>query len=133
MHDGDQETAVQASMETIGLEKEQILTEVTPYSGFTLAEDYHQKYRLRGKRDLLGDLLQFYDSAELIQSTAAARINGYLAGYGTREQLMGEIDHLGLSETSTAVLLALPLPEGSEESGSLGSCHTSYGQVDKSP
>ncbi|MGE5753091.1 MAG: hypothetical protein ACM319_05570 [Deltaproteobacteria bacterium] len=32
-------------------------------------------------------------------STAAARINGYVAGYGSMRQLEAEIDSLGLSET----------------------------------
>ncbi|MHB8764082.1 MAG: hypothetical protein ACYDA8_07065 [Deferrisomatales bacterium] len=31
------------------------------------------------------------------RSTAAARLNGYLGGYGTRDQLEAELDALGLS------------------------------------
>jgi hypothetical protein len=40
-----------------------------------------------------------------VNSTAAARVNGYLAGYGTRAQLEAELDSLGLSPAAQDKLL----------------------------
>jgi hypothetical protein len=37
------------------------------------------------------------DFDDLVDSTAAARVNGYAGGHGTLEQLEDEIDKLGLS------------------------------------
>ena len=35
--------------------------------------------------------------ADFVASTAAARVNGYLGGYGSLEQLRSEREELGLS------------------------------------
>ena len=76
----------------------QITTEIVPYSEFWLAEDYHQKYRLRGVDDLMAEFEATYpDSRQFVDSTAAARVNGYLGGHGTLTQLQEEIESLGLS------------------------------------
>jgi hypothetical protein len=45
------------------------------------------------------------DFADIVRSTAAARVNGYLSGYGTEEQLRRELDSLGLSEELETRLL----------------------------
>ena len=42
---------------------------------------------------------------EFINSTAAARVNGYLAGYGTYENLLAEVGSLGLSPEGSKKLL----------------------------
>jgi peptide-methionine (S)-S-oxide reductase len=77
-----------------------IYTEIVPYTEFYLAEDYHQKYRLQREPDLMGEFRRMFPHmADFINSTAAARVNGYLARYGTSEELEEEIDMLGLSET----------------------------------
>ncbi len=34
-----------------------------------------------------------------MNSTAVARVNGYLAGHGTRQQLEAEAERLGLTQT----------------------------------
>lgn len=71
---------------------------VLPARSFTAAEDYHQKYRLRGTPELMADFRALFpDEASFRDSTAAARVNGYLGGYGTPEQLAREIDGFGLS------------------------------------
>ncbi|MFC1951256.1 hypothetical protein ACFLXN_02480 [Chloroflexota bacterium] len=45
------------------------------------------------------------DMSGIIDSTAAARINGYIGGYGTLDDLEVQIDSLGLSEGAAAALL----------------------------
>jgi methionine-S-sulfoxide reductase len=75
-----------------------LTTEVLPANTFYLAEDYHQKWNLRTDNAFYPEVAEIYPQTEdLIASTAAARINGYLGGYGTREQVQAVIDDLGLS------------------------------------
>ena len=82
-----------------------IVTEVVPYSQFYLAEDYHQKYYLRGEEALFNEFQEMYpDSVSLIQSTAAARVNGYLGGYGSPKALEQQLDSFGLSPSGKVKL-----------------------------
>ena len=83
-----------------------VKTEVLPAGTFYLAEDYHQKWNLRGKKAFYDEIAALYpETAGLIASTAAARLNGYLGGYGTRDQIEVEIDSLGLSPALREQLL----------------------------
>lgn len=78
--------------------KAKIFTEILPFTGFYLAEGYHQKYYLRQKPDLMKEFAAMYPREEdLIKSTAAARVNGYIAGYGTYESFLTEVSSFGLS------------------------------------
>ena len=62
-----------------------VATEILPAGPFTAAEDYHQKYRLRGTRDLMAEFRAMYpDEVHFRESTAAARVNGYLDGEAPR-------------------------------------------------
>jgi methionine-S-sulfoxide reductase len=102
------EAQKEAALETKAREeaKGKVYTEIVPAGSFYLAEDYHQKYQLRGRRDLLQEFQAIYpDPADLTDSTAAARINGLLAGHGTLEQLEAEIDSYGLSPSGRETLL----------------------------
>jgi len=75
-----------------------IKTAVLALTRFHLAEDYHQKYELRCTEGLIEEFKTIYpDAKDLCNSTAAARVNGYIAGKGTREQLHSEIEQLGLT------------------------------------
>lgn len=103
VHDDAQAHAVAQSLEAIRTQAAelsphvQIQTPVLPATPFFVAEDYHQKYRLQQERVLMEALEpRFSTLPELRDSTAAARINGFLAGYGTLDD---------------AALLALELPE----------------------
>jgi peptide-methionine (S)-S-oxide reductase len=79
-------------------ERGTIFTEIVPAGTFYPAEDYHQKYYLRNARDLMREFSAMYpDGDDFADSTAAARVNGYLGRYGTCEQLQEELDSLGLS------------------------------------
>jgi methionine-S-sulfoxide reductase len=82
-----------------------IHTEIADYTGFWRAEDYHQKYRLRGVNELFAELQAIYPNTDdVVDSTAAARVNGYVGGHGTMEQLEDEIGRLGLSEEGQETL-----------------------------
>jgi methionine-S-sulfoxide reductase len=98
-HDREQKRLAEASRDRLASEiGDEVMTEILPAGTFTLAEDYHQKYNLKRYGQIYGELAAIYPrTEELIASTAAARINGYLGGYGTRAQLEGELESLGLS------------------------------------
>jgi peptide-methionine (S)-S-oxide reductase len=85
-----------------------LATRIEPLKRFWLAEDYHQKYYLRNDAPLMRDFHAMFDGDQvaLRESTSAARVNGYVAGDGTRSQLAREIEFLGLSEASRARLIA---------------------------
>lgn len=73
-------------------------TEILPLRTFTMAEDYHQKYLLK-HHEIKGEIMAIYpDHRDLVNSTAAARLNGYAGQYGSRKQMEQDRDRLGLSE-----------------------------------
>jgi hypothetical protein len=83
-----------------------VTTHILPAGKFTLAEDYHQKYSLRGYQVLTDAFSEIYpDLTDIIHSTAAARLNGYLGGNGTKKELEAEIDSFGLPEKANQKLL----------------------------
>lgn len=95
--DGQQEHA-EASLEDMRRRFGRVYTEVTSLVRFYPAEDYHQKYRLRADRVLMAEIGAVYAEPQAFrESTAAARLNGYLDGWGTGTDLAGEIASFGLS------------------------------------
>jgi methionine-S-sulfoxide reductase len=88
--------------------KDEVYTQILPATVFYLAEDYHQKYFLRLEPELLNELTAIYRSTkDFVASTAAARLNGYVAGYGTRAGIEAEISSLGLSPAGNKRLLGM--------------------------
>jgi peptide-methionine (S)-S-oxide reductase len=84
----------------------EIMTEIIPFTEFYLAEDYHQKHALQHSYEYLQEFKALYPSfKDIIFSTAATRVNGYLGGYGTLKELQAEIDSYGLSEEAKEHLL----------------------------
>ena len=82
-----------------------VTTRVLPVRSFTRAEDYHQKYLLKQNAALMRELNRIYPQhRDLVDSTAAARMNGYVSGYGTADQLARELPDLGLSEQGEKLL-----------------------------
>jgi peptide-methionine (S)-S-oxide reductase len=97
------EQSMQAQEEVLG---KKIYTEIIPLGEFTLAEDYHQKYYLQNRNDLMSEFSAIYpDIQDFINSTAAARANGYVGRNGSLEMLEAEIDSLGLSDEGQEELL----------------------------
>jgi peptide-methionine (S)-S-oxide reductase len=86
--------------------RKKLYAEIIPFTRFYLAEDYHQKFRLRREYDMLEEFrLMYPEEGDFINSTSAARVNGYLAGYGTYADLTKEFGSLGLSERAGKKLL----------------------------
>jgi methionine-S-sulfoxide reductase len=86
--------------------RSKIYTEVAASTEFYLAEDYHQKYYLQKTPQLMEEYKNLYPEwSEFISSTAVARVNGYIAGYGTIGALQKEINMLGLSERGKKILI----------------------------
>jgi len=85
-----------------------VYTEIVPYNGFTLAENYLQKHRLQLFTEFQDELKRIYTSpVEFVASTAVDRVNGYLGGEGSYEALLKEKDSLGLSSVRKEELLKL--------------------------
>lgn len=105
VHNEEQAQLAEASKTRIASEKtgrwfnRHIRTEILPAETFYLAEDYHHKYMLQHNPCLWGAILEIYgdDLMGWVNSTAAARLNGYVGGYASATQLAEEIDSLGLS------------------------------------
>lgn len=108
-HDENQHQ--QALVSKAALQKETgrtIRTAVLPLHSFTMAEDYHQKYLLNRRSELVRELKRIYPlRKDFVDSTAVARLNGYIGGHGGMEQLTGEIQSLGLSAESRHALMEL--------------------------
>jgi len=86
--------------------KKKIYTSVVPYAVFYAAEDYHQKYYLRQQSAIMSDFKRMYPNArDFMNSTAAARINGYVAGYGSPGRLKTELGSFGLTSEGNRRLM----------------------------
>ncbi len=113
-HNDEQKKLAEETRERIEAEQKiKVQTEILPFSRFYAAEAYHQKYGLRGHNEFMREFRSIYPSDEaLMNSTAAARVNGYLSGFGSSAALQEEIDNLGLSPEARGRLLELVKKRG---------------------
>lgn len=96
-HNEEQKTLAERTMkEQAKRQTKNITTKILPAGEFTDAEDYHQKYLLQ-KHGALISSLDIEPGQELITSHAAARLNGYVGGYGTLHDFEAEWEKLGLT------------------------------------
>ncbi|MAG57848.1 MAG: methionine sulfoxide reductase [Planctomycetes bacterium] len=103
-HDAQQRRVAERTRDGLG-QTRSITTAIEPLDRFWLAEDYHQKHRLRST-PLFDEYATVYPTLDaLLASVAVTRVNGYVGGYGTRASLDAEIDKLGLSDQSRTWLL----------------------------
>jgi len=97
-HDDEQkELALKTKDEMTKQKNRPITTEIAPAKEFTDAEDYHQKYLLQHHPWLL-ESLDIHPGDNLIKSHVAARLNGYIGGYGNIKDFNIEAPQLGLNE-----------------------------------
>jgi peptide-methionine (S)-S-oxide reductase len=86
VHDDDQRAAAERSRDALaGRTGKQVQTPIEPLNEFFLAEPSHQKYELRST-PVLGDELRDHYGDALVDSTVAARLNGFVAGHGDPAQ-----------------------------------------------
>jgi len=109
VHSAEQE---RLAREAVAREQERlgraVVTEVMTASTFYLAEDYHQKYGLQGDRVLMADFRRMYpDLWDIVDSTAATRVNAYTYGCGSPEEIEAAVDGLGLSPEGRTRLLQI--------------------------
>jgi len=96
-HDDQQKKLAEDSLKSAQAEnRSNITTQLLPAETFYNAEHYHQKYMLR-KHDWLVKALKL-DNESLITSSVAARINGYVGGYGDESSFDAERSELSLTE-----------------------------------
>jgi len=106
-YDADQKAAAKGSFEkqlTKCSQTTMIHTLLLPSEAFYEAEDYHQKYRLRHHQFLI-EKLGLNDRNKILDSQLAARLNGWLNGYGSVEQFLEEKNNLGLQQKEVETYL----------------------------
>jgi peptide-methionine (S)-S-oxide reductase len=87
-----EEEAVESRNRHSGKASRPVITEILPFTGFTRAEDYHQKFYLRRDFTLMRIFRELFpEERALVDSTASARVNGFLAGFGDPLSFMSEI------------------------------------------
>jgi len=96
-HDQEQKDKAEATMaEAQKHVRGPITTKILPADKFWEAEDYHQKYLLQQHPWVLTAL--DIDPDDLITNHVAARINGYIGGYGKPSMFDAEWEKLGINE-----------------------------------
>lgn len=78
----EQASVIAAYLDAGPYDRAQIETRIEPLGTFHVAENYHQKYNLRGKRWLTEPFADAgYDDVEIRDSPAAAKLNAQVAGH----------------------------------------------------
>jgi len=98
-HDEEQKSLAESTMLQAGKERsKKITTQILPAKEFYEAEGYHQKYLLQQQGSLLLEALAIKPGKDLIKSHVAAKVNGYIGGYGSRSDFEEEYPALGLND-----------------------------------
>jgi peptide-methionine (S)-S-oxide reductase len=107
--DKEQLRQAEAAVDKLARESgKRVSTGVRLLDTFYPAEDYHQKFYLRRYRDIAAELQDIYpDPRDFRRSTAAARINAVLGGYGDVEAVKNMSGELGLSDNARSTLEAV--------------------------
>lgn len=105
-HDAEQRRLIDAKCAAMEERWQETLhVEVLPADSFYAAEDYHQKYYLQRQHELMSELRAVYpDFEDVVNSTAAARLNGFLGGARTHRLQNEDWSRYGLSATAGRIL-----------------------------
>ncbi len=88
-------------------------TAIEPLQRFYRAEDYHQKYSLRSRRSIMAEFRAMYpEDRAFVDSTAAARVNGWLGGCRDIEQMRRDLPRTGLSASAQEEVRRIATPRG---------------------
>ncbi|MBD3344398.1 MAG: peptide-methionine (S)-S-oxide reductase [Chitinivibrionales bacterium] len=105
-HDALQKEIIETTADSIAAVRGKVETEIKPFTHFYLAEAYHQKHTLRSHSSFMKQFERMYpDSLGFINSTAAAKVNGYLGRHAGIEEIERTVDNLGLDAESQQKLL----------------------------
>jgi len=96
-YSNEQEKEALASKQEVEKKQEKCFTQLLPLKSWTNAEDYHQKYYLRGKKKIV-QLLNFKTEEELRESHISCRLNGYVDGEGDFQEFEAELKEWNLPE-----------------------------------
>ena len=102
-HDDGQKQALDAAVARFEKAKgRKVKTHIGRLDRFWLAEDYHQKYALRGHKAFERAFVAIYpDLDDFVDSTAATKVNAWLGGYGDRAAVRRHASKLGLTPELT--------------------------------
>jgi peptide-methionine (S)-S-oxide reductase len=105
--DDHQKTAIEQSIQPLEEKYDCALTtEILPLETFFNAEDYHQKYVLQRHDAVMKQFKTFYaDFDEFVNSTAAARLNGFAYGCGSKTLFEAEQSEYGIAQEILAPVL----------------------------
>ena len=122
-HDDTQRDIINAAKESIEvLPSEKVQTPVMPLDVFYPAEDYHQKYCLQNSplRSHFRAMYPKFDDFK--NSTAAARLNGFIAGEGSSQLYDEEHQNYGFQTEDLKRVIRLREPSGGAASCSNTGC-----------
>jgi len=107
VHDAEQERTARAAKAALQARTGRtVQTDIVTAWEFYRAENYHQKYALQGKKAILEEFRRMYpDFGGIVDSTAAARVNGFLYGCGSPDEVRRLKDDLGLSSEAVDRLI----------------------------
>ena len=100
-----------------------VQTPVLPLEVFYPAEGYHQKYRLQQQPSLMKHFARMHsDASKFVDSTVAARLNGFLYGYGSRELFDRESGDYGIPTDELLQAISFRKSADTSENCSNGQC-----------
>jgi peptide-methionine (S)-S-oxide reductase len=100
-HGLEQQKQAKDSLKSISAKLGRPVTSTIEPVRFRLARQADQKYYLRHNASLWREFLSHYsDSQDIVNSAAAAKVNGYLGGHSDQVQFQAFAPRLGVSESS---------------------------------
>ena len=104
-HDEAQRQAIDETRRKFVKMPDQVQTEVAPLEKFWIAEDYHQKYRLRRVQAAMDEFDELFPSTdEFLGSVAVTKANALVGGDLSLEALGRDLAVLGLSPDAATAL-----------------------------